>query len=187
MTRGRRGRTASVNGPSVAAWVALAVLLTLFLSGAFLVRARESAPSEETVLPSWATSVAAAVAGFPLAAAVILGAPASTVGWWLLLGPVATGVLLAVGGTAATIGLRWPRWRRELTPEEQPIARVVVALSLASAVALPAVSAAVLVVSGELPLAAVLSLTAAYLLWGAGLTVTRRAASLQRDGHSGSA
>jgi hypothetical protein len=173
--------------PSTEAWVALVVLLALFLASAFLERARESAPSAEPALPNWAMSAATAAGLCPAAAAVIQGASLSAVVWWLLLAPVATGVLLAVVGTTATIAVRWPRWRCELTLEERATVYVVVVLSVASALAVPAVSVAVLMVDGEVPLAAALSLTAAYVLWRSALEVTRRSHHFGVSPNNGSA
>jgi hypothetical protein len=161
--------------PSAAAWVALAVLSVLYLAAASRERTREPASRPgKAVLPNWTISVTAALAACPAAAALIQSAPVSTVVWWLLLGPVATGLLLAVVGTATAIAMRWPRWRRELTPDEHAIVYLVIVLSLASALALPAVSSAVLVLDGDVPLAAALALAAAYALWRAALEVTRR-------------
>jgi hypothetical protein len=164
--------------PSTAAWVAFAVLLALFLAAVLVERAREAAPNGEPTLPEWAMTASAAVAACPLVAALILGAPISTLVWWVLLGPVATGVLLAVIGTPAVIAIRSQQWRREVMPQERTTVYIVVILSLASALALPAVGVAVVLAEGDVPLAAALSLTTAYVIWRAAIEVTRRSPHL---------
>jgi hypothetical protein len=165
-------------GPSTAAWIALAMLVALFSAAVLLERARDAAPGDKPALPGWAITASAAVAACPLVGALMLGAPVSTLLWWLLLGPVATAVLLAVIGTPALVAIRWQHWRGEVMPQERMMVGVIVILSVASALSLPAVCVAVVLAEGDVPLATAVSLTVAYVIWRAAIEVARRSPHL---------
>lgn len=144
--------------------------------------AADRARASEQLLDSlgWLPQVGVLLALVPGTIALFSGGSWQTVLWWWLLGFSALMVVWLIVGSLIGLARRWPRWRHEIQPHERRAVIGVIALMLASALAIPAALVLLTALGVQAMAAIAISFALGYGLWHIAYAITRTAPSLSQ-------